>query len=93
MLDMHQFHGRLNDLDSHIQPSPEKYHLVAGAVGRNFANMLYRMLETLPEEEAKQISQLVGEESLEFTDETVWRLKGSFAHGAFTPEGRLKTLG
>jgi predicted TIM-barrel fold metal-dependent hydrolase len=92
MLDMTQFHGRLNDLDSHIQPSPEKYPLAAGEVGRNFVRMLHQMLETLPAHEAKRISSLVGEESQEFTDETVWHLKGSIAPGAFTPTGRLKAL-
>jgi predicted TIM-barrel fold metal-dependent hydrolase len=54
--------------------------------------MLSQLLETLPAAEAKRISSLMGEESQEFTDETVWHLKGSSAPGAFTPEGRLKTL-
>jgi len=50
------------------------------------------MMESLSEEEAKKITQLTAEESSRFTDETVWQLKGSIAPGAFSPDGRLKTL-
>src|SRR5262245_36453365 len=92
MLDISRFHGRLNDLDSHIQPSPRTYEIAAGEVGKHFTNMLHRMMESLPEEEAKKITQLTAEESSRFTDETVWQLKGSIAPGAFSPDGRLKTL-
>lgn len=92
MLDIKQFHGRLNDLDTHIQPSPATYEIAAGEVGRNFANMYAQMIESMPREEAEKLARLTGEESQEFTDETVWHLKGSIAPGAFTPEGRLKTL-
>lgn len=92
MLDMSRFHGRLNDLDSHIQPSPRTYEIAAGEVGKHFTNMLHQMMESLPEEEAKKITLLTAEESSRFTDETVWQLKGSIAPGAFSPEGRLKTL-
>lgn len=92
MLDMHQFHGRLNDLDSHIQPSPKTYEIAAGEVGKHFTQMLFDMMEQMSEEEARRIAELTGEESQEFTDETVWHLKGSIAPGAFSPDGRLKTL-
>src|SRR5262249_48893986 len=40
----------------------------------------------------KRITALTAEESSRFTDETVWHLKGSIAPGAFSPDGRLKTL-
>ncbi len=83
MLDIDQFkglfQGRLNDLDSHIQPSPKTYEFAAGEVGKNFTKMLDDMLETLPEDEVQKILKLTGEESQEFTDETVWHLKGSIA--------------
>lgn len=92
MLDMNQFHGRLNDLDSHIQPSPKTYEIAAGEVGKNFTKMLFDMMQQMSVEEAKRIAELTGEESHEFSDETVWHLKGSIAPGAFSPDGRLKTL-
>jgi predicted TIM-barrel fold metal-dependent hydrolase len=92
MLDMSRFHGRLNDLDSHIQPSPRTYEVAAGEVGKHFTNMLQHMMASMPEEEARKITLLTAEESSQFTDETVWQLKGSIAPGAFSPAGRLKTL-
>ncbi|MFA5016947.1 MAG: amidohydrolase family protein [Methylobacter sp.] len=92
MLDMSQFHGRLNDLDTHIQPSPNNYEIAAGEVGKYFADMYHQMLDNAPKEEAAKIAKLVGEESQEYTEETVWRTKGSAAPGAFSSDGRLKTL-
>lgn len=92
MLDMSRFHGRLNDLDSHIQPSPRTYEIAAGEVGRQFTQMLRDMMARMPEEEARKITLLTAEESAQFTDDTVWQLKGSIAPGAFSPDGRLKTL-
>nr|AHB82068.1 putative amidohydrolase [Jahnella sp. MSr9139] len=92
MLDMEQFHGRLNDLDSHIQPSLDKYEAAAGPVGRSFADGFREALEKLPPETARKLSVLIGQESSEFTPENVWSIKGASAPGAFSPEGRLKTL-
>lgn len=92
MLDMSRFHGRLNDLDSHIQPCPRTYEIAAGEVGKHFTNMLHQMMETMTEAEAKKVSELTAGESSVFTDETVWQLKGCIAPGAFSPDGRLKTL-
>src|SRR5580692_11230915 len=92
MLDLSQFHGRLTDLDSHIQPSPQTYEVAAGEVGKHFTNMLQQIKASVPEEEAKRITRLTAEESSLFTDETVWQLKGSIAPGAFSPDGRLKAL-
>ncbi|WP_169624957.1 amidohydrolase family protein [Methylobacter tundripaludum] len=89
---MSQFHGRLNDLDTHIQPSPNNYEMAAGEVGKYFADMYNQMLDKAPKEEAAKIAKLVGEESQEYTEETVWRTKGSAAPGAFSSGGRLKTL-
>ncbi|MGK3989848.1 amidohydrolase family protein [Sorangium sp. So ce136] len=92
MLDMKQFHGRLNDLDSHIQPSLSNYEVAAGETGRNFANAIRGALQTLPPDAARKLSGLIGDESSEFTEETVWKIKGASAPGSFTPEGRLRTL-
>jgi len=92
MLDTQQFHGRLVDLDTHLQPSPDNYEIAAGEVGRHFKNMHYQMLENATGDEAQKLAALGGEEALEHNDETVWHLKGSHAAGSFTPEGRLKTL-
>ena len=92
MLDVRGFHGRLNDLDSHLQPSLPMYEIAAGEAGKHFTTAIHQMMESLPADEAKKFSKLtVGESSL-FTDETVWQLKGSIAPGAFSPDGRLKTL-
>jgi predicted TIM-barrel fold metal-dependent hydrolase len=93
MLDMEQFHGRLNDLDSHIQPSLDEYEAAAGQVGREFASSIREALQKLPPETAGKLSVLMGgKEGSEFTQEAVWGIKGSSAPGAFSPEGRLKTL-
>jgi predicted TIM-barrel fold metal-dependent hydrolase len=92
MLDIQPLLGRLNDLDTHLQPSPANYEIAAGEMGRHFKNMHQQMLAGASAEEAQKLATLGGEEALEFTDETVWHFKGSIAAGAFTPEGRLKTM-
>jgi predicted TIM-barrel fold metal-dependent hydrolase len=92
MIDVNRFHGRLIDLDSHVQPSPQTYEVAAGEVGKYFTNMLYQMMETMPEAEAKKIKALTAGESSVFNDETVWNMKGSIAPGAFSPDGRLKAM-
>jgi predicted TIM-barrel fold metal-dependent hydrolase len=92
MLDMQQFHGRLNDLDSHIQPSLDDYESAAGEVGREFAASIRELLGQLPAEGARQLSLLMGKEGSVFSEELVWKTKGAQAPGAFSPEGRLRTL-
>ncbi|XYH99054.1 amidohydrolase family protein [Sorangium sp. So ce1128] len=89
---MKQFHGRLNDLDSHIQPSLTNYEVAAGETGRNFVNAIRNALQALPPEAAQKLAVLIGDETSEFNEETVWKIKGASAPGAFSPEGRLKTL-
>ncbi|MEY2936508.1 MAG: hypothetical protein RL033_7257 [Pseudomonadota bacterium] len=91
-LDMEQFHGRLIDLDSHIQPSLDDYEEAAGEVGRDFASSIRELLGTLPPEGAQQLSKLVGKEGSVFSEELVWKTKGAQAPGAFSAEGRLRTL-
>jgi predicted TIM-barrel fold metal-dependent hydrolase len=92
MIDLNAFHGRLIDLDAHIQPSPKNYEFAAGEIGRHFVDMLRRMTADMPEAEVRKIAALTGDETEEFTDDTVWKLKGSIAPGAFRPENRLRTL-
>jgi hypothetical protein len=48
MLNMQEFHGRIIDLDTHIQPSPGNYELAGGEVGRNFAQRFVEVIKTLP---------------------------------------------
>jgi predicted TIM-barrel fold metal-dependent hydrolase len=92
MLDMERLRGRLIDLDSHIQPSLDDYGRAAGEVGRQFAASIRDMLGKLPPEGAQKLSGLMGKESSVFNEETVWRTKGAQAPGAFSPDGRIRTL-
>jgi predicted TIM-barrel fold metal-dependent hydrolase len=92
MFDIEPFRGRLIDLDSHIQPSLDDYEAAAGAVGLKFAASIREMLATLPAEGAHQLARLMGKESSVFTEEMVWNTKGAQAPGAFSAEGRLRTL-
>jgi len=92
MLDMDQFHGRLNDVDHHLQPAVDDYEEVGGEAGRQFADDLRQRYGQHPEEAALKLNHILGKESSEFTYETVWNVKGATAPGAYSPEGRLKTL-
>jgi hypothetical protein len=92
MIDVKSFFGRMNDLDTHIQPSPLTYEIAAGELGRQFGNMYKDLLAKLPPEEAAKIAARSTDEVNEYNDETVWKIKGSAAPGSFTPEGRIKTL-
>jgi len=92
MLDMEPFRGRLIDLDSHIQPSLDDYEAAAGEVGARFAASMREMLLTLPAEGARQLAGLMGKEGSVFSEEVVWKTKGARAPGAFSAQGRLRTL-
>lgn len=92
MLNMDQFHGRLNDVDHHLQPAVDDYEEVGGEAGRQFANGLRERYGQHPPEAELKLNHLLGKESSEFTYETVWNVKGATAPGAYSPEGRLKTL-
>ena len=92
MLDMDQFHGRLNDVDHHLQPAVDNYEEAGGEAGRQVANGLRDRYGHHPQEAALKQNHLLGKESSEFTSETVWNIKGASAPGAYSPEGRLKTL-
>ncbi|MFK7829720.1 MAG: amidohydrolase family protein [Congregibacter sp.] len=80
------------DLDSHIQPSPDTYPLVAGEIGLHYQRMFEELLSSLPADQADRLVAWTGDEKQEWTDDTVWTVKGSTAPGAVSPEGRLKTL-
>jgi len=92
MLNLKEFHGRIVDLDTHIQPSPGNYAIAGGEVGRNFAQQFDELIKTLPKDEADKIIARSGNEATEYNDQTVWRTKGSAAPGAFDADNRLKTL-
>jgi predicted TIM-barrel fold metal-dependent hydrolase len=92
MLDMEQFHGRLNDVDHHLQPAVEDYEEVGGEAGRQVAKGLRDRYGHQPEEAELKVNHLLGQESSAFTSEAVWKMKGASAPGAYSSEGRLKTL-
>jgi len=73
-------HGRINDLDSHLQVPVSRWGEVFGEAtarfGQQFAGIpLFDATEEPP-----------------LTTETVWRTKGTSAPGASTPEGRLAAM-
>ena len=80
------------DLDSHIQPCPETYELVAGEIGVKYKSMFDDLMQSLPPEKADRVRGFAAPESGIWTDETVWTVKGSGAPGAVSPEGRIRTL-
>ncbi len=80
------------DLDSHIQPCPETYELVAGEIGAHYRQMFHDLLKSLPEDRAERVKKFAAPEIQKWNDSTVWTRKGSSAPGAVTAEGRLRTL-
>jgi predicted TIM-barrel fold metal-dependent hydrolase len=73
-------HGRINDLDSHLQVPASKWGEVFGdataRLGEPFVGNEFFDQTTEPER----------------TVESVWRTKGAAAPGSSTPEGRLATM-
>jgi predicted TIM-barrel fold metal-dependent hydrolase len=73
-------HGRINDLDSHLQVPVSRWGEVFGEAtarfGQKFADVPF--FDETDEPDANP--------------ESVWRTKGSAAPGASTPEGRLATM-
>ncbi len=86
------YHGQLLDCDSHIQPSPRTYEIVAGQVGRHFSKMFDDLMKTLSPAEAERLARWTDDEVQVWNDQTVWTYKGSTAPGALSPEDRLKTM-
>jgi hypothetical protein len=62
MLNIEAFRGQINDLDTHIQPSPHNYEIAGGEVGRQFSKMYFDLIEKLPADEAKKIIDRSGAE-------------------------------
>jgi predicted TIM-barrel fold metal-dependent hydrolase len=93
MIDLAPFFGKMNDLDTHITPTPDVYEFVAGPeAGKFYAEMCRKTIESTPIEKRGILPELMGEEAQVYNDETVWKMKGSGAAGAYTSEGRLKAL-
>lgn len=93
MINVSEFYGKINDLDTHITPSPDFYTEVAGQdAGKFFASMCQKTIDNTPLDKIDDLNILMGHESLDFNQNTVWLTKGSAAAGAYTAEGRLKAL-
>lgn len=48
------------DLDSHIQPCPETYELVAGEIGVKYKSMFDDLMQSLPPEKADRVRGFCG---------------------------------
>lgn len=93
MIDLTPFVGKMNDLDTHITPTPDFYENVAGKeAGKFYAEMCRKAIEQMPEDEKDSVPEIMGTEATDYNEKTVWNLKGSGAAGAYTSEGRLKAL-
>jgi predicted TIM-barrel fold metal-dependent hydrolase len=73
-------HGRINDLDSHLQVAASKWGEVFGEATAQLARPF---LGNVFFDDTKEPER---------TAETVWKTKGTGAPGAATPEGRLATM-
>ena len=93
MIDLTPFVGKMNDLDTHITPTPDFYENVAGKeAGKFYADMCRKAIEDMSEAEKDSVPEIMGTEATDYNEKTVWNLKGSGAAGAYTSEGRLKAL-
>jgi len=93
MIDLTPFVGKMNDLDTHITPSPDFYENVAGKeAGKFYAEMCRKAIDEMSEDEKDSVPEIMGAEATDYNEKTVWNLKGSGAAGAYTSEGRLKAL-
>ena len=73
-------HGRINDLDSHLQVPISRWGEVFGDATARFG------------ERFAGIALFDATDEPELTVESVWRTKGTAAPGASTPEGRLAAM-
>ncbi|MCX6525631.1 MAG: amidohydrolase family protein [Actinobacteria bacterium] len=73
-------HGRINDLDSHLQVPISRWGEVFGEATARFG------------ERFAGISLFDATDEPELTTESVWTTKGTAAPGASTPEGRIAAL-
>jgi len=81
------FHGRINDLDSHLMVPARRYGELLGEIGERLAS---RMTSPGANENLKKFFDPDHEEP--HSPENVWKIKGVAAPGAATAEGRLQTL-
>ena len=90
---MTPFFGKMNDLDTHITPTPDVYESVAGPeAGKFYADMCRKTIETTPAEKQDTLPELMGHEAQVLNDDTVWNMKGSGAAGSYSSKGRLGVL-
>jgi predicted TIM-barrel fold metal-dependent hydrolase len=73
-------HGRINDLDSHLQVAASQW---GDVFGEATAQLARPFLGNVFFDDTKEPER---------TTETVWQTKGTGAPGAATPEGRLATM-
>ena len=73
-------HGRINDLDSHLQVPISRWGEVFGEATARFG------------ERFAGVSLFDATDEPELTTESVWKTKGAAAPGASTPEGRLAAM-
>ncbi len=93
MIDLTPFVGKMNDLDTHITPTPDFYENVAGKeAGKFYADMCRKAIDEMAEDERDSVPEIMGPEATDYNEKTVWNLNGSGAAGAYTSEGRLKAL-
>ena len=90
MLNIKEFHGRIIDLDTHIQPSPGNYELAGGEVGRNFAKRFDEVIKTLPKDEAEKIiARSTAYLKDKYTTDPVYRERAKGYSKAFRDRQRL----
>jgi predicted TIM-barrel fold metal-dependent hydrolase len=73
-------HGRINDLDSHLQVPISRWGDVFGEATARFGQVF------------ADIPLFDATDEPELTTESVWKTKGTAAPGASTPEGRLAAM-
>jgi predicted TIM-barrel fold metal-dependent hydrolase len=93
MINTIPFFGKMNDLDTHITPTPDVYESVAGPeAGKFYAEMCRKTIENTPAEKQGNLLELMGHEAQVLNDDTVWNMKGSGAAGSYSSKGRLGVL-
>lgn len=93
MINTTPFFGKMNDLDTHITPTPDVYESVAGPeAGKFYAEMCRKTIESTPAEKLETLPELMGHEAKVLNDDTVWNMKGSGAAGSYSSQGRLDVL-
>ena len=77
---MAALHGRINDLDSHLQVPISRWDEVFGPATARFGAQFEGIALFDPTHEP------------ELNEESVWHTKGAAAPGAWTPEGRMAAM-